>query len=77
MSDTRIIFLGEAVYSKQSVPYGSYKYLRALSIGQGQAPALQSGSTFMMHVGAEEHVDMIILTSLSDFGVRVCIFSGV
>ena len=47
MSDTRIKFSGEVDYSKRSAAYGSYKYLRVVPIGQGQAPALQTGSTVM------------------------------
>jgi hypothetical protein len=47
MSDTRIKFSGEVDYSKRSGAYGSYKYLRVVPIGHGQAPALQTGSTVM------------------------------
>ena len=47
MSDTRIKFSGEVDYSKRSAAYGSYKYLRVVPIGQGQAPAIQLGSTVM------------------------------
>ena len=45
MSDTRIKFSGEVDYSKRSAAYGSYKYLRVVPIGQGQAPSIQTGST--------------------------------
>ena len=47
MSDTRIKFSGEVDYSKRSAAYGSYKYLRVVPIGQGQAPSIQLGSTVM------------------------------
>ena len=47
MSDTRIKFSGEVDYSKRSAAYGSYKYLRVVPIGQGQAPTIQLGSTVM------------------------------
>jgi len=47
MSDTRIKFSGEVDYSKRSAAYGSYKYLRVVPIGQGQAPSIQTGSTVM------------------------------
>ena len=46
-TDARIKFSGEVDYSKRSAAYGSYKYLRVVPIGQGQAPALQLGSTVM------------------------------
>ena len=64
MSDTRIKFSGEVDYSKRSAAYGSYKYLRVVPIGQGQAPALQTGSTVMTQFELPNNVMNLIKSKL-------------
>ena len=65
MSDTRIKFSGEVDYSKRSAAYGSYKYLRVVPIGQGQAPSIQLGSTVMTQFELPNNVMNLSLSKLS------------